>query len=38
MKESLVNEAVLKADYVLKEVTTCHKGIYSKILKLKELL
>ena len=37
MKESLVIEAVLKVDLVLKEVTTCHKGIYSKILKIKDL-
>ena len=34
MKESLVNKAVLKVDHVLEEVTTCHKGIYSKILKI----
>jgi len=33
MKESLVNEVVLKADHVQKEVTTCHKGIYSKNLE-----
>ena len=33
-KESLVNEPVLKADHVQKEVTTSHKGIYSKILKI----
>ena len=33
-KEFLVNEPVLKADHVQKEVTTSHKGIYSKILKI----
>jgi len=33
MKETLVNKVVLKADHVLEEVTTCHKGIYSKNLE-----
>ena len=33
MKESLVNGVVLKADHVQKEVTTSHKGIYSKNLE-----